>query len=224
MMMGQLLDKEKVQLRRIFDAKLDGEVKIVMFTQEFECATCKDTKELVMELAELSPKLKAEVYDFLKDKEKVKEFNIDKIPAIVLVGKKKYGIRYYGAPSGYEFMALVETIADASTGKTKLSPETKQKLQKVSKPIHIQVFSTPTCPYCPQAVRLAHQFAVENPLIVADMVEIVEFPFLGERYAVMGVPKIVINETTSFVGALPEERFVEYVLTAQSKSGNTMFT
>jgi hypothetical protein len=73
-------------------------------------------------------------------------------------------------------------------------------------------------------VRLAHQFAVENPLIVADMVEIVEFPFLGERYAVMGVPKIVINETTSFVGALPEERFVEYVLTAQSKSGNTMFT
>jgi glutaredoxin-like protein len=223
-MMGQLLDKEKLQLKKIFDAKLDGEVKIVMFTQEFECTTCKDTKELVLEIAELSPKLKAEVYDFLKDKEKVKEFSIDKIPAIALVGKKKYGIRYYGAPSGYEFMALVETIADASTGKTKLSPETKQKLQKINKPIHIQVFSTPTCPYCPQAVRLAHQFAVENPLIVADMVEVVEFPFLSERYAVMGVPKIVINETTSFVGALPEERFVEYVLTAQSKSESTMFT
>jgi glutaredoxin-like protein len=224
MTMGQLLDKERLQLKRIFDAKLDGEVKIVMFTQEFECATCKDTKELVMELAELSPKLKAEVYDFLKDKEKAKEFNIDKIPAIALVGKKKYGIRYYGAPSGYEFMALVETIADASTGKTKLSPETKQKLQKVNKPIHIQVFSTPTCPYCPQAVRLAHQFAVENPLIVSDMVEVVEFPFLTERYTVMGVPKIVINETTSFVGALPEERFVEYILIAQSKSESIMFT
>jgi glutaredoxin-like protein len=221
--MGVLLDKERLQLKKIFDAKLEGEVRLVMFTQEFECETCKDTKELLLELAELSPKLKTEIYDFSKDKEKVKEYNVDKIPAIVLTGKKKYGIRFYGAPSGYEFMALIEDINDVSTGKTKLSPQTKEKLQSVNKPIHIQVFTTPTCPYCPQDVRLAHQFAVENESIKADMVEVVEFPFLCQRYAVMGVPKVVINETINFVGALPEERFIEYILTAQSKA-ESMFT
>jgi glutaredoxin-like protein len=221
--MGVLLDKERLQLKKIFDAKLEGEVRLVMFTQEFECETCKDTKELLLELAELSPKLKTEIYDFSKDKEKVKEYNVDKIPAIVLTGKKKYGIRFYGAPSGYEFMALIEDINDVSAGKTKLSPQTKEKLQSVNKPIHIQVFTTPTCPYCPQDVRLAHQFAVENESIKADMVEVVEFPFLCQRYAVMGVPKVVINETINFVGALPEERFIEYILTAQSKA-ESMFT
>jgi glutaredoxin-like protein len=222
--MGVLMDKERLQLKKIFDTKLEGEVKIVMFTQEFECETCKDTKELVLELTELSPKLKAEIYDLSKDKEKVKEYNIDKIPAIALVGKKKYGIRFFGAPSGYEFMALIEDIVDVSTGKTKLSTQTKEKLRNVTKPVHIQVFTTPTCPYCPQDVRLAHQFAVENESIRADMVEVIEFPFLCQRYSVMGVPKVVINETINFVGSLPEERFIEYLLTAQSKSESTMFT
>jgi hypothetical protein len=71
---------------------------------------------------------------------------------------------------------------------------------------------------------LAHQFAVENESIRADMVEVIEFPFLCQRYSVMGVPKVVINETINFVGSLPEERFIEYLLTAQSKSESTMFT
>ncbi|WXG45020.1 MAG: thioredoxin family protein [Promethearchaeati archaeon SRVP18_Atabeyarchaeia-1] len=218
-----LSDKEKQHLQEVFDKSLDGEVKMVMFTQEFECETCKDTKEMLLELEQTSPRLKAEVYDFVKDKEKVKEFNIDKIPAIALVDKKKNYLRFYGAPAGYEFTTLVEDIIDVSTGKTGLLPETKEKLQKISKPIHIQVFSTPTCPYCPQAVRLAHQSAIENDSIRADMVDVVEFPFLSQRYAVMSVPKTVINEAISFVGALPEERFLEYVLAAQSKADSTMF-
>jgi glutaredoxin-like protein len=121
-------------------------------------------------------------------------------------------------------MALIEGITDVSSGKTKLTPQTKQKLQSVTKPIHIQVFVTPTCPYCPQDVRLAHQFAVESDLVTADMVEVVEFPFFCQRYAVMSVPKVVINETINFIGALPEERFIEYLLTAQSRSETTMFT
>jgi glutaredoxin-like protein len=222
--MGVLLEKERLQLKKIFDTKLEGEVKVIMFSQELECETCKDTKELVLELSELSPKIKAEIYDFSKDREKVEEYSIDKIPAIALVGRRNYGIRFFGAPSGYEFMALIEDIGDVSKGKTNLSAQTKEKLNSIRKPVHIQVFTTPTCPYCPQDVRLAHQFAIENESIRADMVEVVEFPFLCQRYSVIGVPKVVINETTNFVGALPEERFLEYLLTSQSRSEGTMFT
>jgi len=222
--LGILPDKQKTRLKNLFASKLDGEVKMVMFTQQFECEFCKDTRELVEELTQTSPKLKVVIYDFSKDKEKAKEFNVDKIPAIVLVGKRDYCVRFYGIPSGYEFTALTEDIIDVSIGKTNLTPQTKEKLQTINKPIHIQVFTTPTCPYCPQAVRLAHQFAIENPFIRADMIEVVEFPFLGQRYAVMGVPKVVINETISFVGALPEDRFIEYVLIAQSRAEAHMFT
>ena len=41
-----------------------------------------------------------------------------------------------------------------------------------------------------------------------------EFPHLGQKYGVMGVPKVVINETQHFEGALPESAFVQQVLNA----------
>jgi len=56
-----------------------------------------------------------------------------------------------------------------------------------------------------------------NDRITADMVEATEFPHLAYRYAVRGVPKVVINEDTSFEGALPEAMFVQSVLQATQK-------
>ena len=53
-------------------------------------------------------------------------------------------MRMYGAPTGYEFVGLVEAIIVAGTGKIELDPETMKWIQAVDKPTHIQVFSTPT--------------------------------------------------------------------------------
>ena len=62
---------------------------------------------------------------------------------------------------------------------------------------------TLTCPYCPNMVHVAQQFAFVNSNIRADMVEASEFPQLAQKYKVTGVPKTIVNETYSFEGALP---------------------
>lgn len=36
------------------------------------------------------------------------------------------------------------------------------------------------------------------------MVEVIEFPYLGTKYNVMGVPRTVIDETIHIEGAVPE--------------------
>jgi len=84
----------------------------------------------------------------------------------------------------------------------------------LTKEVNIQVFVTPTCPYCPMAVRLAHQMALESPLITASMIEASEFPELSQKYDVMGVPKSIFNETITLEGAVPEEVYLEQVLKA----------
>jgi len=61
---------------------------------------------------------------------------------------------------------------------------------------------------------LAHQLAIENEHITADVVEVSEFVDIAQRYHVQGVPKIVINDHVEFTGALPEPRFVQQVLQA----------
>ena len=53
--------------------------------------------------------------------------------------------------------------------------------------------------------------AVESEHVTADVIEAMEFPDLSRRYGVRGVPKIVINETTEFVGALPEAEYLAHV-------------
>jgi glutaredoxin-like protein len=206
---GQVLD----QVKQVFQ-NLTNPVTLIVFTQEFECFFCKETRELIQDIGSLSDKLKVEVYDFQKDPEKVKQYNIDKIPATVIVGDRDYGIRFYGVPAGYEFTSFIDDILMVSSRDSGLMPESRLKLRSIAHPIHIQVFTTLTCPYCPPAVHIAHQFAFEWDLITSSMVEAQEFPILVQKYRVMGVPKIIINETFEFEGALPEPTFLEKVLEA----------
>ena len=145
-------ERDAATLSRKFE-ELTGPVKLVMFTQGesgltvpgHECQYCRETRMLVEDLGEVSGgKVSVEVYDFLVDKDRVKEYGVERIPAVAVVGAKDYGIRYYGIPAGYEFASLVEDIVDVSSGKSGLRPETVAALKGLPKDVHIQVFVTPT--------------------------------------------------------------------------------
>ena len=214
--MSMLKEQDKKAIRERL-AQLKGNVRIINFTQELECEFCKDTRELLKDVSELSNKISFESYDFVNDKEKVQEFNIDKIPATIVMGEKDYGIRFYGIPAGYEFASLLEAIEMVGNGQSTLSPKSIAKIKDVKKPVRLQVFVTPTCPYCPAAVVTAHKLAMANPMITGDMVEATEFPHLSMKYNVRGVPRVVINEDAHFEGALPEDAYVERILQAVSE-------
>ncbi len=209
-----------------FSEALTGQVKIIHFTQEpsrlilpdtlqgQQCMFCKETKSLIQDVCSLSQKIELILYDFLADADKANQYNIDKIPATIITGNTAKNIRFFGIPSGYEYASFIEAIVDVSKGNTSLKPDTIEALNGIDTPIHIQTFVTPTCPYCTASVRLGHQFALESPHIVADMVEATEFPHLAQKYHVIGVPRTIINESITVEGAVPEETLLEHVLKA----------
>ncbi len=205
--MGLLKEEDRNALREEF-SKLTQPVKLVMFSQAMECQYCRETRELVEEISDISDLISAEIFDFVNDAEIAEAYNIDKIPAIAIVQDgdepKDYGIRYFGIPSGYEFSSLITDIAIVSSGDSGLSAETKKWIAGLENPVHLQVFVTPTCPYCPPAVILAHRMAMESDMIHADMVEAIEFPGLSNKYQVQGVPRTVINENFHMEGSAPE--------------------
>lgn len=210
--MALLSKKDADFLRGHFADKLEGPVTLVYFTQTIACQFCRETEQVLREVADLSDKITLQVYNQITDKDKAEAFGIDKIPGTAVIGARDYGVRFFGIPSGYEFTSLVEDIVDVSRGQTSLSAQTLELLAKLTEPVHIQVFVTPTCPYCTSAVRLAHSLAIANDQVRADMVESIEFPQLANKYHVQGVPRTVVNETTSFEGAMPEPLFVARVL------------
>ena len=124
--------------------ELPGKVKLVVFTQEFECAHCRENTSLAKEVAALSDQVDIEVNDFVLDKEAVERYGVDKIPAIAVEGEKDYGVRFYGVPAGYEFTSLIEAIKAVSAGGSGLAARTKETLGELKDPLHLQVFVTPT--------------------------------------------------------------------------------
>jgi glutaredoxin-like protein len=219
--MAILDDQIKSQVREMFK-DLKNDVKLIVFTQDslisipgLECETCKDNRLLMEEVSSLSEKISIEVFDFVKDKQKAEEFKVDKIPATVIQGEKDYGIRIYGLPAGYEFPTLLSAIRTVSSLSADLSDKSRELLKEITKPVHIQVFVTLTCPYCASAASLAHRLALQSDMIRADVINAQEFPQLGQRYNVFAVPKTVVNEAVHFEGALPEDKFVAKVLETQ---------
>ena len=141
--MALLNDQIRADVRSAL-AEVENPVTLKVFTQTIECQYCKETRELVQEVAALSDKLSIEVYDFVADEKVAQSYGIDKVPAVAIVGHKDYGIRLYGIPSGYEFSTLIEDIKLVSRGDSGLSKETREMVAKLTKPVRIQVFITPT--------------------------------------------------------------------------------
>jgi glutaredoxin-like protein len=208
--MPVLPDDVKVQVREAF-AELKDPVRLVIFTQALECALCQQNRELLEEIAELSDQITAEVYDFVADKEQVEAYGVDKIPAVAILGEEDHGIRFYGIPAGYEFTSLVHAIRLVGGLGSQLDEDTRAKAGALSDPVHLQVFVTPTCPYCPQAVALSYEMAYVSPMVRADGIESTEFPQLAIKYQVAGVPRTVINEDTYMEGAATPDMLLDKI-------------
>ncbi len=222
--MALISDGDKKIIKEEFFSKLINPVRLLVFIGKDHCQYCDQLKQLVEEISELSNLVTYELHDFDSEKELAEKYRINIAPAVVITQDgKDLGVRYFGLPAGHEFGSFLEDIVDVSKGETDLLEETKEALKGINKDVQIYVFVTPTCPYCPMAVRMAHKFAIEHALagndkILGDMIEAIEFPELADQYGVMAVPKVVIKvdgeDKVSFEGAYPEKMFLEKLLEA----------
>jgi glutaredoxin-like protein len=196
----------------------------LFFGTEKQCQHCADTLQLVEEVSNLSDQLSLSVFDIEDDAAVAEIYNVKLTPGLVIAGEDEdgpidYGIRHAGIPSGHEFSSLIQDILLVSSQDSGLGELTRDFLAALTEPVLLQVFVTPTCPYCPQAVVTAHKMAMESPLVEAEMVEATEFPELSKRYGIMGVPDTVINHGAGkIVGAVPDGRLMIEIKKALAKS------
>ena len=213
-------DKIIKQVEEAF-AEIQEPVQVLYFGTQHNCETCADTQRLLEEVTSTSDKIMLSVYDIREDREIAEKFNVTNAPGIVIAAKddtdvKNLGVQFSGIPAGYEFSTLVNDILAVSRRDSGLNEKTREFLKHLDQPLHLQVFVTPSCPYCPRAVLLAHQMAMENPqMIRAEGVEATEFPELADRFNVRGVPQTVINAGAGIVvGAVPEQNLLAEIMRA----------
>lgn len=200
----------KEVLRETFK-DLKEDVYIEVFTKkgvndQFNDAVIK----LVKAISSITPKIKA---SFFKIGDEVsRKRGVERSPTI-LISPDKFSIRFTGAPLGEEGRSLIISILMASTGKVLLSEASMKSLRRLDSERKVQVFVSPTCPYCPQQVAYAVSAAIaKRDLISVEIIEIYENRDLSEKLGIISVPQTFINGVLTAPGVVPEEFFVESLI------------
>ena len=148
--MSLLAPNEQDKLREWF-ASMTGPVHLLFFTQTIGCEPCEQTRRILDELPPLSDRIAIEEVNFVLEKNRAAEYSIDRVPAIALLGRNGDGeaskdsrIRFLGTPAGHEFMSLIQAILLVGGAASQLTDENRARLAAVTRPVTMQVFSTPT--------------------------------------------------------------------------------
>lgn len=219
-------DKTQTEIKKILES-IHTPLEVVLYTASPLVIPGQDapglqdeTRGLLRELTALSDRISLVERPLSSDPE-AQAAGIRLAPTIVLreAGSYRTNIRFVGLPSGYEFRTLLEALLMLGSGQTDLGERVKSELEKVTRPIVMQAFVTPGCPYCPKAVLTAFKFAFHNPNVVAEGIEANEFPTLSQRHRISSVPDTIITAqvngkptSTRVLGAQPERAFVEAAL------------
>ncbi len=147
--MEKLLNEQVIsQVKQAF-IQMKEPVQILFFGSRENCDYCTEARQLLEELEAIDEKLDLTVYDLQDNADVASQFNVDKAPAIVIAAKDgdqivNYGIQYSGIPSGHEFGVLINDILLVSGRDSGLSEAVRDFLKHLEKPLHLQVFVTPT--------------------------------------------------------------------------------
>ncbi|KAF0182354.1 MAG: putative pyridine nucleotide-disulfide oxidoreductase family protein [Nitrospirae bacterium] len=167
--------------------------------------------ELVEALAEISPKIQASYFEI--GGEQAKKRDVKRSP-VVLLAPDAYSIRLTGAPLGEEGRSFLMSLLMLSAKSVILSPQSVQRIAGLKEKRFVEVFVSPTCPYCPQQVLYAVSAAIVRPdLVAVDVIEIFENQDIAATRGVRSVPQTFVNGILVAQGAEPEEYFVESLLT-----------
>ncbi len=143
--MSLLSDSDAAVLRQHLSA-IDTPVSVLLFTQTIGGSESGPiAKQVLDEVAALNDKVSIVEKNFVLDTEDRAAYGVEREPAMVILRNgEDTRMRFLGAPTGYEFVALVESILIAGTGQVDLEPASVAALSAVTEKKEIKVFSTPT--------------------------------------------------------------------------------
>lgn len=122
--------------------------------------------------------------------------------------------QFHGVPGGHELDSFLETVK-AAGGAGEEQGEALVKARQLGDKLNLKILVTLSCTMCPDLVMAAQRIAMENPLVEAEIFDVVHYPALMEKYHVMSVPCLVINDEQIYFGRKNMEQLVSLLQTAK---------
>lgn len=165
-----------------------------------------ELRSYMEEMAALTDKLTVEIQSESKDKDK-------ELPCvrIYLQDGTDTGLAFHGVPGGHEFTSFVLGLYNASGPGQTLDESIVTRIHAISRKVEMQIMVSLSCTMCPELVTAAQRIASANPLVRAEVYDLNHFPEQKEKYQVMSVPCLVINNQNPIFGKKNVEQLLELI-------------
>ena len=204
----------KVTSTSLFDEKMAEELKGLFSAMERPLLLrlyldsrpiSRELESFVQSLAALSKRLTVEVAQ--------KQAHESYAPCVkvCLADGTETGLAFHGVPGGHEFTSFVLGLYNAAGPGQAISSETRERIQKIKKPVDLKILVTLSCNMCPDLVKSAQRIAAENPNVTAEVYDIHHFEGLKNQYQIMSVPCMIMNDQALTFGKKTIEEILSMI-------------
>lgn len=201
---GELFTAEmRQQLDTVF-ARMESPLLLKLYLDDRTVS--QELEQFITALAELSDKLTASVAE--------RSASSDNAPCVTVcrADGTEMGLAFHGVPSGHEFTSFVLGLYNAAGPGQAIDSDTKRQIASITSTVNMKLLVTLSCTMCPDLVVAAQHIAAENPHITAHVYDIRHFKNLKDRYNVMSVPCLVINDDKISFGKKNMEQILQLIL------------
>ena len=204
-------DNIQNQLKDIF-AKFDKKVKVVLI-KDPEIAKSIQMEEFLSEISSLSDKIDFHSLNKNENLELEKKVDAERFPTIAFFDQDNNfkGIKFSTLPGGHELNSFILALYNIAGAGQKISEESKKKIDGISTPQKIKIGVTLSCSRCPESVQSAQRIAIENSNIDVEVIDVFTFPKFREKFEIMSVPAIIIDDKLVGFGQKNIEQFLDLI-------------
>lgn len=204
-------DNIQNQLKDIF-SKFDKTVKVVLI-KDPEIAKSTQMEEFLNEISSLSDKIEFQSLNKNENLELEKKIDAERFPTIAFFDQDNNfkGIKFSTLPGGHELNSFILALYNIAGAGQKISEESKKRIDSISTPHKIKIGVTLSCSRCPESVQSAQRIAIENSNLDVEVIDVFTFPKFREKFEIMSVPAIIIDDKLAGFGQKNIEQFLDLI-------------
>lgn len=124
---------------------------------------------------------------------------------------KDSGIGFHGVPGGHEFTSFVLGLYNVAGPGQAVEEELRIRIKAISQKVDIKIMVSLSCTMCPELVVAAQHIAAISENVTAEVFDIHHFEELKNKYNIMSVPCMVINNEQVYFGKKNMQQVVELI-------------
>ena len=205
-------DELKQQLSAVVE-RFENPVEIVVFKNP-NVDESVAIENAVKDIAAIAPeKLKFVSYNEGENKELEAKVKLTRTPSIAVLDKDGNfsGLKYSSLPSGHELNSFILGLYNVAGPGQKVAPESLEKIAKIDKPINVKIGISLSCTKCPKTVQATQRIATLNKNVEMEMINIFTFQDFKNRYDIMSVPAIIVDDQHVYFGEKTVEDMLEII-------------